>query len=75
TEALATYREFREALAEESGLDPSPELQDLELRILQQDPSLGPALQQPIGPGVAIALPARYSSFVGRDREVAAGPS
>ena len=39
-EALEVYRAARLALADELGLDPSPELQELERKILQQDPSL-----------------------------------
>jgi predicted ATPase/DNA-binding SARP family transcriptional activator len=40
-EALTVYREGRDQLAEQLGLDPSPELQDLELAILRHDPELG----------------------------------
>lgn len=39
-EALEVCRETRRVLAEELGLDPSPELRDLERAILQQDPAL-----------------------------------
>ncbi|MGZ8513658.1 MAG: BTAD domain-containing putative transcriptional regulator [Candidatus Limnocylindrales bacterium] len=39
-EALAAYRAARAALDEGLGLDPGPELQALETRILQQDPNL-----------------------------------
>jgi DNA-binding SARP family transcriptional activator/serine/threonine protein kinase/WD40 repeat protein len=39
-EALASYRHMRELLADELGIDPSAELQELELRILDQDPTL-----------------------------------
>ena len=39
-EALEVYRAARLALADELGLDPSPELQELERRILRQDPEL-----------------------------------
>lgn len=39
-EALEVYRETRRVLAEELGLDPSPELRELERAILQQDPAL-----------------------------------
>ena len=39
-EALEVYRAARLALADELGLDPSPELQELERRILNQDPEL-----------------------------------
>ena len=40
-EALEVYRAFRLALADELGLDPSPELQELERRILRHDPAPG----------------------------------
>ena len=37
-EALRAYQRARILLAEELGIDPSPELRDLEQRILEQDP-------------------------------------
>lgn len=39
-EALEAFRRGRETLHEELGLDPGPELRDLEQRILDHDPSL-----------------------------------
>ncbi len=39
-DALRTYERLRTALADSLGIDPSPELQDLQLRVLQQDPHL-----------------------------------
>jgi len=39
-EALAAYRSARSRLVEEIGVEPGPELQTLEARILAQDPSL-----------------------------------
>ena len=39
-EALEAYREARETLVEELGIDPSPELQRLEQAILRHDPAL-----------------------------------
>jgi DNA-binding SARP family transcriptional activator len=44
-EALEVYRAARLALADELGLDPSPELQELERRILRQDPSLAAPIE------------------------------
>ena len=41
-EALEVYRSLRLALADELGLDPSKELQELERKILNQDPELDP---------------------------------
>ncbi|MGH2636805.1 MAG: BTAD domain-containing putative transcriptional regulator, partial [Actinomycetota bacterium] len=39
-EALDAYRRAREVLSDELGIDPSPELQELQERILRQDPDL-----------------------------------
>jgi len=41
-DALDAYRSTREVLAEELGIDPSPQLRELHERILRQDPSLAP---------------------------------
>jgi DNA-binding SARP family transcriptional activator len=53
-EALETYRETRRVLVEELGIEPSPELRELEQAILRQDPSLAaapmPSAQPPTGP-------------------------
>ena len=40
SDALAAYRSFRDLLADEVGLDPSPRLKELERRILRQDQTL-----------------------------------
>lgn len=49
-EALEVYRETRRVLAEELGLEPSPELQELERAVLQHDPALRaiPASADPV---------------------------
>jgi DNA-binding SARP family transcriptional activator len=42
-EALEVYRETRRVLTEELGLEPSPELRELEKAILRQDPAIAAA--------------------------------
>ncbi len=48
TEALRAYRSLKTRLARESGLDPSTELQELEERIVRDDPALT-APSPPVG--------------------------
>ena len=69
TEALAAYRAARDALVEELGVDPSPDLQELERRILRHDPSLAAPPAQERG---RVRLPSPPTSLVGRRLEVAA---
>jgi predicted ATPase/DNA-binding SARP family transcriptional activator len=67
-EALHCYAEYRERLAEETGLQPSETLTRLEGRILTSDPGL----DLPDAAGLpATNLPQRVSSFVGRRKEIA----
>jgi DNA-binding SARP family transcriptional activator/WD40 repeat protein/energy-coupling factor transporter ATP-binding protein EcfA2 len=49
TEALRAYARTREYLADEVGIDPSPQLQNLEKQILDQDPDL----ELPAAPAVS----------------------
>jgi DNA-binding SARP family transcriptional activator len=44
-DALAAYAQLRDVLADELGVDPSPESRQLELAILRQQPELGPPLE------------------------------
>lgn len=44
-EALREFRDYRDTLGEETGLDPSPELLRLEEQILLRDPSLAPVIE------------------------------
>jgi predicted ATPase/DNA-binding SARP family transcriptional activator len=67
-DALGAYQRTREVLAEELGIDPSPELQRLHHQILVQDPALEattPGRDQP-----RHNLPERLTSLVGREGEL-----
>jgi predicted ATPase/DNA-binding SARP family transcriptional activator len=67
SEALEVYQSLRRALLEELGVDPSPELQELHRRLLNQDTTLAPAAGVP----AATNLPAPTTRLVGRSRELA----
>ena len=75
-DALAVYRQTRERLREELGLEPSRMLQDLERSILEQDPSLdlGPPRTSSVGvcpfKGLAFFDRADAAYFFGRERLV-----
>ncbi|MFE3447426.1 BTAD domain-containing putative transcriptional regulator [Nonomuraea sp. NPDC059194] len=67
SEALDGFRDLRERLADELGVDPSRELAALHEAMLRQDPSLdaAPAAPPPTN------LPAPMSDLVGRDEALA----
>ena len=69
--ALETYQRARTTLIDEVGVEPGPQLRDLERRILEHDPALGSdmPMQAPIR---GRRIPARLSSFVGRGSELGA---
>jgi predicted ATPase/DNA-binding SARP family transcriptional activator len=68
-EALEVYRNAREVLADDLGLDPSPALQELERAILRQEPSLA----APEAPTRSTRpLPVPPTPLVGRRLELAA---
>ena len=67
-EALAVYQRTREQLVEELGIGPSPELQELHRRILNQDKTLD-GRERTKAPSVK--LPAPPTPLVGRQRELA----
>ena len=79
-DALEAYRAFRALLAEDLGLEPSPELRGLEQAILRQDVSLGPVAPLAPRPGAAFHglrllegtnVPIPSTPIVGRARELA----
>jgi DNA-binding SARP family transcriptional activator len=62
TEALDVFRNVRRRLVDELGLEPGRDLQELEVRILNHDPALLPARQDP-------ANAARIRALLDRGRE------
>ncbi|MFB8270732.1 BTAD domain-containing putative transcriptional regulator [Streptomyces sp. NPDC055955] len=76
SEALASYAELRGRLADELGVDPSPELAALHEAILRQDPALTPPPASPAGAAPPQSerprsnLPAPLTALVGRDRSL-----
>ena len=67
-DALETFQEARRVLAEETGLEPGPELRWLQAAILAQDPAIAAV---PVAPRRRGNLPIATTSFVGRERELA----
>ena len=63
-DALRAYQRLRRQLAEELGIEPSLDLQQLENQILLQDPSLRS------GEAAGSNLPSSLTSFVGRTEEL-----
>jgi DNA-binding SARP family transcriptional activator len=74
-EALNAFQRARRLLADELGLDPSPELRELQGRILRQDPALEPEAQrlrgyrllEQIGTGSFGVVHRAVQPHVGRD--------
>ena len=70
-DALARYQALRALLADELGLDPSPDLGKLEQQILLQDPELAAPGEAAAPAAPARPLPAPVTTFVGRAFETA----
>jgi predicted ATPase/DNA-binding winged helix-turn-helix (wHTH) protein len=71
-DALSTYRLLRTRLRHELGIDPSPELQALHRRVLDQDPLLDPSPRavSRVSRGPA-RVPVPLTETVGREDEIA----
>ena len=70
-EALAAYRDLAQRLADEQGLDPSAELQDLHRQILRADPVLSPKAGVVAVPAPTLCLlPSDIADFTGREEQI-----
>jgi predicted ATPase/DNA-binding SARP family transcriptional activator len=70
-EALRAFQAAREVLGEELGLDPGPELQELEAAILRQDPALLPAGRAGARePSRRTNITEGLSRFIGREADL-----
>lgn len=70
-DALERYEALRTRLADELGVDPSPELQQLYRRMLSAEPPAMPAPEPPPPPGPH-QLPGRIGGFTGRAEQLEA---
>lgn len=72
-DALVAYQRSRAVLTEQVGIEPGPDLRQLEAAILEQDPKLDLAHGEDAAPGSGLPLPleAVGPAFVGRDPELA----
>lgn len=63
-DALDAFKRANTILGEELGIEPGPDLQDLEEKILLQDPALAPSTRTPHN------LPAERTRLIGRESEI-----
>jgi DNA-binding SARP family transcriptional activator len=70
SEALATYRDARDMLLAELGLEPGPELCDTHRAVLGDDPRLSVAPRAEADRPVPAQLPADVAGFTGRETEL-----
>jgi predicted ATPase/DNA-binding SARP family transcriptional activator len=71
-DALDAYRRVRGHLSEELGLEPGPMLQNLQMQVLAQAPSLDLTKSEPLREAgvVATAIPRPATRLIGRGQEV-----
>ena len=71
-DALATYQRVRHRLADDLGLDPGPQLQQLEQQILIHDTTIEPSVRVATDPRRPATSRPIAAELVGRDNEIAA---
>ncbi|HCT80496.1 MAG TPA: hypothetical protein DGG94_03855 [Micromonosporaceae bacterium] len=71
TEALVVFRQTRELLAEELGVEPGPAMQRLHSSILRSAPELELRPDNPLPATVPRELPPAVTGFAGREAQVA----
>ncbi|MET7333167.1 tetratricopeptide repeat protein [Nonomuraea sp. NPDC005650] len=71
-DGLRRFERTRRRLAEELGIDPSPELREAHARLLRESPGrVPPAVPAPVAPvSTPAQLPADLPTFIGRDFEL-----
>ena len=69
-DALDTYRQMRELLVEELGVDPGPSLRQVHQQILDGDHEVPARVVRTLDRPAVVDLPRRATSFVGRDQEM-----
>lgn len=69
-EALDVYARARRTFVDDLGIEPGPELRELEARVLRQDPDLDPPAPAPALNGVGLPVPP--TTLVGRRLELGA---
>ncbi|MFF8727689.1 BTAD domain-containing putative transcriptional regulator [Streptomyces sp. NPDC015171] len=72
-QALAAYEDVRRLLTDRLGSDPGPELRALHAELLREEPAVPPPAARPDPPAARQGnLPARLTSFVGRESDIRA---